>query len=92
MWCSNTFLPIQYLSCCFKQNIATVGGAICLLSSNIVLEGNLFLDNKAASAGGAIVANNSAITLNETLGNTFAHNSAASKGGALYCEIVIFIL
>ena len=70
--------------CHFEGNRARHGAAIYVsVSSSLVLGGSTFVANEASAGfGGAIFANNSAVTLNGTAGNTFVHN-LAQVGGAI---------
>ncbi len=77
---------VEIISCYFEGNTGYYGGAIYASNgSNLTLDGNIFIRNKATISGGAIFTNDSSLVLKEVLGNTFTHNLAEFDGGALYC-------
>lgn len=61
-----------------------------MFNSNVTLDGNIFIENKAAFAG-AILAKESILLLRDTLGNNFAHDSANREGGQFRVYTVVFI-
>jgi predicted outer membrane repeat protein len=77
---------VGIINCLFVENTGYYGGAIYASNgASITLDGNAFIQNKAAIFGGAIFANDSSLVLKETFGNTFTCNSAELDGGAIYC-------
>ena len=75
---------VRIVSCLFQESTGFDGGAVSVTdNSNVTLDGNVFIDNKAVNFGGAIYAINSSLVLLDTLGNTFTHNSAL-YGGAMF--------
>lgn len=85
VYCNHSSVSI--VSCFFRGFTAFIGAAIYASDrSNVTLDGNVFIDNRALHSGGAIYADQSSLILKESMGNTFTYNSAKYLGGALLCQ------
>ena len=76
---------VSILESYFEGNVGVNGGSIYAGESNITLDGNDFINNKATHSGGAIYINKSSLLMKEALGNIFTNNSANHNGGAIVC-------
>ena len=76
-------------NCEFKNNSASTGAALYVISSTpINLNGNTFSGNNASGDGGAIYVKNGVLNMVQ---NHFTKNNAGSNGGAIYSESALNI-
>lgn len=72
----------------FSKNSAKEGGAIYKKGSeSMVVDGSMFIDNKATSSKGGAIYSNKWISIGNS---SFISNSASSDGGAIYSDYVQF--
>ena len=81
LWISDCIVNEIY-NCTFKNNTASLGGAIALLTNRVLTIRNCTFNNNRAGQAGAIGAGGISATLN-ILNCTFAANIANQYGGAL---------
>jgi len=75
---------VTFLNCEFEGNSTETYGGGAMFSwelSEVTVDGGMFIDNTAATNGGAIAAFNSEVTLS---GITFSGNEASTFGGSIH--------
>lgn len=76
--------PVNIINSEFDGNSANVGGALCIVNSDLNVKNSIFNNNSANDAGGAIY-----LTANNALniqGTDFTNNQASNIGGAVFTQ------
>ena len=85
---------VTIINSTFIQNVGINGAGVILnaISSNFVIDNNIFEENTASGNGGAVAFINSVSNNVEFKGNNFTSNVASGNGGAIFTNAALNIV